>query len=97
MIRPDADAALGEIAAALAAAPPDATVRIDGHTDDLADEAHNLDLSIRRAQAVADWFTTNAGLDPARIVVTGLGETTPAYPNDSDEHRQLNRRVVISL
>jgi outer membrane protein OmpA-like peptidoglycan-associated protein len=39
----------------------------------------------------------HAGVDPARVVVTGLGETTPAYPNDSDEHRALNRRVVTSF
>lgn len=33
----------------------------------------------------------------ARITVTGLGETQPAYPNDSDENKANNRRVVIEF
>lgn len=96
VIRPDADTALSEVAAQIATAPA-AGIRIEGHTDDRADEAHNLDLSVRRAQAVADWFVERAGIEPSRITVVGLGESTPAYPNDSDEHRQLNRRVVITV
>lgn len=67
VVKPEADAALGEVAAKIADVP-DAHIRIDGHTEDRADEAHNLDLSIRRAQAVAEWFTSRAGIDPDQAV-----------------------------
>ena len=53
--------------------------------------------SRRRAQAVADWLVASGGFDPARLVVVGLGESSPAYPNDSDENRAKNRRVVITI
>jgi outer membrane protein OmpA-like peptidoglycan-associated protein len=97
-LRPDATAALTAVAEELVAtAAPDAPVRVEGHTDDRADEAYNLDLSLRRAQAVADWLVANAAIAAERLVVTGLGETAPAYPNDSDANRQLNRRVVITV
>ena len=61
---------------------PGGQVTIVGHTDDVADDAHNQDLSQRRAQAVS---------------VSGKGESEPRVPNDSDENRQLNRRVEITL
>ena len=76
---------------------PGSPIRVEGHTDDRADDAHNLDLSQRRAQAVADWLVAYGGIDPARLTVVGLGEASPAYPNDSDENRARNRRVVITV
>ena len=96
VIRQDAEAALVAIATEIDAnAAVDSPARIEGHTDDRADDAYNLDLSQRRAQAVADWFVTNGWLTPARITVILLGESSPAYPNDSDESRARNRRVVL--
>lgn len=98
IVRPDAGEALGAIAAEInATAAPGAPIRIEGHTDDRADDAYNLELSQRRAQAVADWLVANGGIDSARIAVIGLGEWSPAYPNDNDENRQGNRRVVITV
>ena len=54
-------------------------------------------MSQRRVQAVTDWLVANGGIDPARITVVGLGESSPAYSNDSDENRARNRRVVITV
>ena len=97
-LRPEAAAALAVIAEEIdEPVQAGARLRVEGHTDDRADDAHNLDLSLRRAQAVADWLVANAGIPADRIVVTGLGESSPAYPNDSDENRQRNRRVVITV
>jgi outer membrane protein OmpA-like peptidoglycan-associated protein len=97
-IRPEAADALGAVAVEIAAiAPPGSAIRVEGHTDDRADEAHNLELSLRRAQAVADWLVANGDLDRSRLVVVGLGESSPAFPNDSDGNRARNRRVVVTI
>jgi outer membrane protein OmpA-like peptidoglycan-associated protein len=71
-------------------------VSVTGHTDSDADAVHNQRLSEARARTVA---AALAGRLPARQwpqTVTGKGETEPAVPNDTAEHRRLNRRVTIS-
>ena len=73
------------------------TIVVEGHTDDVGSDGANLTLSNSRAQVVADWLVTEGGLDAGRIQVVGLGERSPAEPNDSDAHRRANRRVVIAV
>ena len=46
---------------------------------------------------MAHWLVDIAGFDRSLITTRGYGETRPAYPNDSAAHRQLNRRVVITV
>lgn len=97
-IRADAAAALGVVAEQIAAvAAPGEPIVVEGHTDDRGGDEHNADLSQRRAQAVADWLVANGGVDRALLVVVGRGESSPAHPNDTDENRQLNRRVVVTV
>lgn len=71
-------------------------VTITGFTDSDGSEEHNLELSLRRAQSVAAWLAEN-GIDMNRVNVQGRGEADPVAPNDSDEHRAANRRVVITI
>ena len=69
------------------------TVSIMGHTDSVADDAHNLDLSKRRAKAVGDYL---AGKVPGLSITTdGKGEAEPVADNETDEGRAQNRRVEI--
>lgn len=70
---------------------------VEGHTDDVGSDQLNMSLSRSRAQTVADWLVAEGGLDASRIEVLGLGERSPAEPNDSDAHRRANRRVVIAV
>ena len=79
------------------AAYPGGQVTIVGHTDDVADDAHNQDLSQRRAQAVSDRLGQLTNMSAYSVSVSGKGEGEPRVPNDSDENRQLNRRVEITL
>jgi outer membrane protein OmpA-like peptidoglycan-associated protein len=72
-------------------------IRVEGYTDDIGSSGYNLGLSRDRAQTVAAWLVSVAGVDGKRIRVLGYGERDPAQPNDSDEHRQANRRVVIAV
>ncbi len=74
----------------------DVRLGIEGHTDDVGDDAFNLDLSDRRAHAVARWFVEH-GVDPVRLQARGYGETRPLADNDSDAGRAENRRVEFRL
>ena len=67
---------------------------VAGHTDAAASDAHNRELSERRAQAVVAWLVEE-GVDAARLQAEGHGESRPVAGNDSAEGRALNRRVEI--
>lgn len=73
------------------------TVSVVGHTDAVASDASNLDLSQRRAASVAAALTPL--LDPAAypLEVSGKGESEPVAGNDTEEGRQANRRVELTL
>ena len=75
---------------------PDATVIIEGHTDDRASDMHNVLLSYRRAEAVRRELI-RAGADPAHLKAVGYGEAMPVAGNDTEEVRQQNRRVVATV
>lgn len=77
-------------------ATPGVTVRVDGHTDSVGDNAANLRLSQDRATAVASAIEA-MGVRPGRIRPYGNGETQPAASNASASGRQLNRRVEVTL
>lgn len=87
-------AALDRAAAQIQAAGP-GPVRVTGHTDDQGTDAYNLDLSNRRAQAVAAALAPQ--LPPAQfpLRVEGRGESEPAVPGTTPEARAANRRVEL--
>lgn len=75
-------------------------IEIVGHTDAIGDDTSNQELSLARAEAVAAALE-EAGVDPARLVVSGQGESSPIAPNENDDGsdnpggRERNRRVEI--
>jgi OOP family OmpA-OmpF porin len=71
---------------------PEGSVHISGHTDNDGDEATNVDLSRRRAQAVADYLTS-ASIETSRVIATGYGSSRPLVPNENDEAKARNRRI----
>jgi outer membrane protein OmpA-like peptidoglycan-associated protein len=77
-------------------ANPERRVRIEGFTDSTGSDEYNLDLSRRRADAVARALASR-GVDPSRIQTSGLGEAYPVADNTSPGGRQLNRRVEIII
>jgi outer membrane protein OmpA-like peptidoglycan-associated protein len=96
-IRPRAAAALRTIARRIRRGPPAGALLVEGHTDDRGAASYGLDLSERRAEAVADWLVTAAGFPRGVITTRGFGEAAPVVPNTSDANRQQNRRVVITV
>ncbi|MBW3069959.1 OmpA family protein [Actinomyces sp. 594] len=72
-------------------------LEIIGHTDDVGDDAHNQSLSEQRAQAVSSRLGELTDLGGWDVSVSGKGESEPKVTNDSDAHRQANRRVEIVI
>jgi outer membrane protein OmpA-like peptidoglycan-associated protein len=75
---------------------PDTNVLIEGHTDASGTDAINQPLSERRAQAVAN-YTTSQGVDASRVTATGYGSSQPIADNTTVEGKQANRRVEIAI
>ena len=75
---------------------PTIRIRIIGHTDDVGKNDYNQRLSEGRSASVKKEMVAR-GIDPKRIETTGRGETDPIVANDSDNHRQMNRRVEIVI
>ena len=74
----------------------DSKLLLVGHTDDKGSDDYNMDLSRRRAAAVASYLIAR-GVPSARISTSGRGETEPVAPNDTDTDRQKNRRVEVAI
>jgi outer membrane protein OmpA-like peptidoglycan-associated protein len=69
-------------------------LRIEGHADNIGDDAYNRRLSTRRAEVVAREFAAR-GLPADRIEVRGMGSAVPVADNTTEAGRAQNRRVVI--
>ena len=78
-----------------------ASVTVEGHTDAVGDEAANVALSQRRAEAVRAALAPQ--LPPVAFTVVGRGEAEPVAPNrrkdgsDDPAARAKNRRVVVTV
>lgn len=75
-------------------------IQIEGNTDpnpntDPTDEA-NIMLSKQRAETVKQYFIAN-GISADRIIVVGNGSSNPIVENDTEEHREMNRRTDVSF
>jgi MYXO-CTERM domain-containing protein len=89
-------ALLRNLAEVLQAHPEIERVRIEGHTDDRGNDAHNLALSQRRAEAVVA-FLLGQGVAPSRVTARGYGETRPIANNATAAGRATNRRVETHI
>lgn len=69
-------------------------LRVEGHTDNLGSKTYNEQLSLRRAQAVAQ-VLVQFGMAPEHVEVKGYGFDRPLVQNNSQADRKENRRVAI--
>jgi len=76
---------------------PDLNIEIRGHTDSTGSYEYNIDLSLRRALAVHTYLIHQGGIDPRRLRSSGWGEVEPITGNDTEEGRQVNRRVEFKI
>lgn len=87
---------LDSIADALKLAGTRARFVVAGHTASVGKPGGELELSVRRAAAIADELVKR-GIAASQIASTGYGGTKPAATNDTDEGRAKNRRVEITI
>ena len=93
-LQPSSDAAL-QPAANLMSTDKALKLEVQGHTDNVGNDAYNQTLSEARAKAVVTWLTQH-GVAADRLTARGYGKTKPVADNGSDEGRAKNRRVEIA-
>ena len=71
---------------------PDLKIKVQGHTCTIASEKYNMKLSYNRAISVSDYMLKQ-GIGSNRISVEGFGFHRPTATNQTEEGRELNRRV----
>jgi outer membrane protein OmpA-like peptidoglycan-associated protein len=75
---------------------PDRLFLVEGHTAAGGGPAAEMELSVRRAQRMAEELS-KLGIAIDRFIYKGWGGTMPLGDNASDEGRRLNRRVEITI
>ena len=80
----------------------DLKIEMGSHTDSVASDAYNIQLSQRRAESTVNYLIQK-GIDPGRLVAKGYGESKPIARNtnsdgsDNPEGRQRNRRTEFKI
>ena len=75
---------------------PKSDLLILGHTDSVGTDDYNKGLSVRRADAAAEYLVAQ-GIARSRIGTSGLGEEEPIAGNADDAGRRRNRRVEVAI
>lgn len=91
-IQPASLSSIGVVAEYLKANPT-VKLKVVGHTDNVGQDAANLDLSARRAKSVVKELVEYHKIDASRLTSEGKGESQPIGNNETLEGRAKNRRV----
>ena len=75
---------------------PELKVELAGHTDIVGGDKYNMKLSSERAESVRRALIEK-GIDENRLSAKGYGASKPVAPNDTEEHRALNRRTEMII
>ncbi|TVR41006.1 MAG: OmpA family protein [Cryomorphaceae bacterium] len=94
-LQPGSDYAL-ELLALILEEQPHMRIAIEGHTDNVGNDAANLKLSEDRAYTVRKHLI-EMGVDEERMSARGFGSTRPVADNRTEEGRSLNRRVAFVI
>ena len=76
---------------------PNATARIEGHTDNTGPRALNERLSLARANSVKSALVSEYNVDAARLTTQGFAWDQPIADNKTKEGRAMNRRVFATI
>ena len=74
----------------------DIKILISGHTDNVGNSAYNLDLSSKRVKSVAAYIQ-GKGIESSRLKSQGFGSAKPIADNKTEEGKQMNRRVEVTI
>jgi OOP family OmpA-OmpF porin len=92
-IKPAAYGILND-AAAILNKNPKMNIELHGHCDNVGTEQYNMDLSLRRANAVKTYMNSK-GVVLSRMETKGFGYNRPIESNDTEMGRSQNRRVEL--
>jgi outer membrane protein OmpA-like peptidoglycan-associated protein len=76
---------------------PALKVAVVGHTDNTGPFVFNIDLSERRAQAIAQALQTDFDVPTERLAAVGVGPLAPIDTNTTNYGRSQNRRVELVI
>ncbi|MQA98168.1 MAG: OmpA family protein [Streptosporangiales bacterium] len=95
-LSPKAQTVLKDVAARIDASKA-TTVKVDGYTDSSGNDAINIPLSKRRAEAVRNALSELVTKSGVNYTVAGHGSADPVASNDTEENRKRNRRVTVTF
>jgi OmpA-OmpF porin, OOP family len=95
-IKPESRASIEQIGALLKQQPA-LKLHVVGHTDNVGALTGNIDLSKRRADAVAAALAKDFGVTRDRLTANGVASLAPVASNANDAGRAKNRRVELVL
>ena len=76
---------------------PEDTFLVVGHTDMRGNAKYNLKLSEKRAEYLSQELIRR-GVDPAKIIAVGCGESDPVLPDAKEEFEHaVNRRYTLEF
>lgn len=93
-IREKSESVLAEIAKLLEQ-NPELKLGVVGHTDATGGMEHNMDLSVKRAEAVVEALVKNHEISGERLSAYGVGPLAPVASNNDEDGRARNRRVEL--
>ena len=75
---------------------PTINIQVQGHTDNIGNDASNLALSENRAESVYRYLIEK-GIEAKRLTYKGFGKSMPVASNDTEAGRAENRRTVFVI
>jgi OOP family OmpA-OmpF porin len=93
---PESEPVLASVLSILLREPSLTRLEVQGHTDNVGSDEANARLSQSRAETVVQYFVER-GVDGARLVAKGYGETSPLFTNKTASGRDKNRRVQFVI
>ncbi len=93
VLTPEAMSILDGVAESLIAYPQKSDIEVHGHTSSEGTNSHNMKLSKRRSQSVANYLKQRGVANT--MYAKGFGENQPIADNSTEEGRHQNRRVEL--
>lgn len=72
-------------------------IRIEGNTDNVGNPENNKQLSLKRANSVAQYLEKEYNLSPNKFVIVGNGSNKPILDNNTEQGRAKNRRTEFQI
>jgi peptidoglycan-associated lipoprotein len=91
----EAKAALDSFAKRVKAENKNVFMEIQGHTDNIGEDAYNVRLGLARAEAAKRYLYMQHNIPLHRMSIVSYGESKPVVENDTSQNRALNRRITI--